>query len=71
MCGYVDYNDGRLIPPDINDKEEESNIDAFGRCKYGVPCLGVWMRRNGMPNTTTDVVADDLGCAECDQWEEA
>ena len=70
MCGYADYSDGRLIPPDVNDREEESDLDAHERCTHSMACMSLLMRLNGLSIVGAERAARTMGCAECDQWEE-
>ena len=70
MCGYINYQDSRLIPPDVNDREDESNFDAHMGCSHNGACHGLLMRLNKDAEHTIVEWADIMGCAECPEWEE-
>lgn len=66
MCGYTSYNDPRLRAPEY--PEEESDIDAWVRCRFGGACKGICeVMAGGMDAETA---ARKMGCATCEHWEE-
>jgi len=67
--GYSSYNDPRLIPPDINELDEESNRDAYDRCIHCAACSRVVLLLSGQAMVGVHRLADVLECAECDEWE--
>ena len=75
MCGYVNYQDPRLIPPDINDPDEPMDVRCFEDCTHGEACRSLLARYRGWDANEdeaywADKLTDDLGCENCELWED-
>ena len=68
MCGYANYQDPRLQPPE--DYEPESDYNAYDRCTHCMACSRLALRLSGETMIGAHRLAGTLGCAECEQWEE-
>lgn len=70
MCGYTDYSDPRLQPSDVGD-DEMTPIECWQECVHGTACVALLVRLNGGGMIGLSRAVRTMGCAECDQWEEA
>jgi hypothetical protein len=68
--GYADYQDARLIPPDINEPDEMTPAECWERCVHAVACMGLLLRLSDVRATSVEHAAEAMGCAECDEWAE-
>lgn len=70
MCGYTNYQDPRLIPPDINDTDGPYD---YRNCAHGEACRRVFERESPSVNLEYmgyEGIARMLECEICDLWEE-
>ena len=67
MCGYANYNDPRLQPPE-GDGEMDA-AECWVKCAHGYACQDVLCRLHGKEYSGYET-AETLHCDECDQWEE-
>ena len=68
MCGYVSYNDPRLQPPE---DDEMTPAECWEHCIHGTACVGLLVRLSEVKTISIDRAAETMGCADCDEWEEA
>jgi len=69
--GYSSYQDSRLIPPDINEPDEESAVGSYHTCAHSGACLRMLKRTVDFELLDPDdeEIADHLECEWCDEWE--
>jgi hypothetical protein len=70
MCGYTDYNDPRLQPPE-DGGEDMTPAECWARCVHGDACMGLLMRLEGeLPKHDRIArAAEMMGCEDCGTWE--
>ena len=68
MCGYSDYSDHRLQPPE-DDGDEMTPVKCWELCMHGDACRNALCRIDDR-YYGGDEVATVMGCAECERWEE-
>lgn len=63
MCGYVNYRDPRLQPPEGD--EEKTPAECYMTCAHAKACKRIFERETG---ELLDAVLE-LACDLCDEWE--
>lgn len=68
--GYSSYQDSRLIPPDINEPDEESAAGSYHTCAHSGACLRMLKRTVDFEllDPNDEEIADHLECEWCDEW---
>jgi hypothetical protein len=65
MCGFANYQDPRLQPSDVGD-DEMTPAECYMTCAHAEACVRIYRRETGELYD----VSLELGCGECDQWED-